>query len=340
MQKLITSLILMAFFSFSCGNEQVNEETTSDQTPVEDTRIPVIFDTDANNELDDQHALAYLLFNSDAFNTLGITVNRTFNGGGIEKHMAEAKRVNQVCNSTVPIYKGADSSFDTIKHTLAEANYDGAEAVDFIIAEARKDWGQPLLLLPVGKLTNIALALEKAPDIATKVNILWLGSNYPEPGEYNQDNDTASLNYILDKEVPFELAMVRYGKPSGTDAVKITPAEVEANLRGKGPKVEAAIEGRHGGTFNTFGDYAYDLFQHAEMYGDPPARSLFDMAAVAIAKNPDWAEAKTIPAPKLVDNTWVERPENSRKVIIWENFNRDAIINDFYRSLNNPVLPK
>jgi purine nucleosidase len=28
-----------------------------------DKRIPVIFDTDANNELDDQHALAYLLFN-------------------------------------------------------------------------------------------------------------------------------------------------------------------------------------------------------------------------------------------------------------------------------------
>jgi inosine-uridine nucleoside N-ribohydrolase len=340
MQKLMTFLILIALCAYSCGTEQSTEDTTSDQTPVEDTRIPVIFDTDANNELDDQHALAYLLFNSDVFNTLGITVNRTFNGGGIDKHMAEAKRVNQVCNSSIPIYKGADSSFDTIRTTLTEANFDGAAAVDFMIAEARKDWGQPLLLLPVGKLTNVALALEKAPDIAPRVRILWLGSNYPEPGEYNQDNDTASLNYILDQDVVFEMAMVRYGKPSGTDAVKITPAEVEANLKGKGPKVETAIEGRHGGTFNTFGDYAYDLFQHAEMYGDPPARALFDMAAVAIAKNVDWAAAKTVPAPKLVENAWVERPENSRKVVIWENFNRDAIINDFYESLNNPALPE
>jgi purine nucleosidase len=30
-------------------------------------RHHVIFDTDANNEIDDQHALAYLLFNGDVF---------------------------------------------------------------------------------------------------------------------------------------------------------------------------------------------------------------------------------------------------------------------------------
>ncbi|MEZ4826809.1 MAG: hypothetical protein R3C61_11045 [Bacteroidia bacterium] len=40
-------------------------------TPKEKAKIPVIFDTDANNELDDQHALAYLLSNADVFNILG-----------------------------------------------------------------------------------------------------------------------------------------------------------------------------------------------------------------------------------------------------------------------------
>jgi hypothetical protein len=37
----------------------------------------VILDTDANNELDDQHAIAYLLFNGQVFDVEGITVNRT-----------------------------------------------------------------------------------------------------------------------------------------------------------------------------------------------------------------------------------------------------------------------
>ncbi len=53
--------------------------------------IPVIFDTDANNELDDQHALAYLLLNDEKFNTIGVTVNATRNGGEIQAHVKEAR---------------------------------------------------------------------------------------------------------------------------------------------------------------------------------------------------------------------------------------------------------
>ena len=41
------------------------------------TRIAVIVDTDANNELDDQHALAYVLLNGDTFKVEGVTVNAT-----------------------------------------------------------------------------------------------------------------------------------------------------------------------------------------------------------------------------------------------------------------------
>jgi len=40
-----------------------------------------ILDTDANNELDDQHAIAYLIFNDDLFDIRGITTNRTWGGG-------------------------------------------------------------------------------------------------------------------------------------------------------------------------------------------------------------------------------------------------------------------
>ncbi len=82
-----------------------------------------------------------------------------------------------------------------------------------------KEREQKLVLLPVGKLTNIALALKKEPAIADRVRVVWLGSNYPEPGEYNLDNDTVSMNYVLGTSVPFEIVTVRYGKPSGTAAV-------------------------------------------------------------------------------------------------------------------------
>lgn len=247
-------------------------------------KIRLIFDTDADNELDDQHALAYLLFNGDVFDVEGITVNRTYNGGGIEKHVQEAKRVVKLCASEwmVDVYKGADGSFEEIRPYVHNEVFDGSKAVNFIVERAKAPLDNKLVLLPIGKLTNIALALDKDPSIKPNIWIVWLGSNYPEPDEYNQDNDTAALNYILNTGVPFEIALVRYGKPSGTAAVRATPQDINQKMPGTGPEIEEPVDGRHGGRFMIFGGYAVSLFEHAEMYGDPPARSLFDMPAVAI----------------------------------------------------------
>jgi inosine-uridine nucleoside N-ribohydrolase len=304
------------------------------------SKIDVIFDTDANNELDDQHALAYLLFSGNEFSVRGVTVNATYNGGNIDEQYVEAERVLKLSNlyGKIPLLKGANGSFMDITGKVGSGTFDGAEAVNFIINEARSSKTGRLVLIAVGKLTNIALALQKDPSIASKVRIVWLGSNYPEPGEYNQDNDTASLNYVLNVNVPFEMVTVRYGKPSGTDAVRVTQQEVSQHMPGRGPKVSAPVTGRHKEAFTTFGDYSVNLFQHIQYHGNPPARALFDMAAVAVVKNPAWAATQEIPAPLLVDNKWVSRPTNQRKIIVWENFKRDEILADFYQTMDKYVL--
>lgn len=303
-------------------------------------KIRVILDTDANNELDDQHAIAYLLFNDDVFDVEGITVNRTRAGGGVEEHLAEAQRVVRMCgvDARLPVLRGAERSFNDIRGDLDRADFDGAEAVDFIIERAKAADKRRLVLLPVGKLTNIALALAKEPAIIPRVRVVWLGSNYPDPGEYNQVNDEPSLNYILDTGVDFEIAMVRYGKPSGTDAVRASLADIRTNMPGAGPKVSPPVRGRHGGEFTCFGDYSLSLFENIKLHGDPPSRALFDMAAVAIVKNPAWATATEMPAPILKDSRWVDRPDNARKIILWENFDRKAILADFYDRMKNYQL--
>jgi len=307
------------------------------QSAPERERTRVILDTDANNELDDQHAIAYLLFNGEVFDVEAITVNRTQGGGGVEKHLAEARRVVRLCGleSRIPVLRGADKSFNEIKDRVGAPGFDGAEAVDFIIERARAVDSRRLVLLPVGKLTNIALALAKDPSIISQVRVVWLGSNYPEPGEYNQVNDEPSLNYLLDSGVEFEIALVRYGKPSGTDAVRATLADIRRIMPGRGPRIDPPVVGRHGGAFSNFGDYSVSLFENIQLHGDPPSRALFDMAAVAIVKNPEWAKPVAIPAPILSDGRWVERPDNSRKIIIWQDFNRDAIMTDFYDRMSS-----
>ena len=328
--------VICALFFLACGSEHKKLSEAILEAEEVDQRIPVIIDTDANNEIDDQHAMAYLFFNDSIFNTIGVTVNATFSGGDIKGHLAEAKRVMKLCHveHSLPLMKGADGDFEAIKNAIVQDTFDGQAAVDFIIEEARKERPKKLVLLPIGKLTNIALALAKAPDIKERVKIVWLGSNYPEKGEYNQENDIPSVNYILNQEVPFEIVTVRYGKSSGSDAVRATPEDIAEKMNGAGPDVPP-VEGRHGGSFTKFGDYAYNLFTRIDLHGDPPSRALFDVVAVAILKNPSWGESKSIPAPVLVNKEWEERPDNQRKVILWENFDVPAILEDFYEVMNS-----
>lgn len=333
----LLGLLALAPLFVSCGTREAktaSEGTTDSPAPA---KIKVIFDTDANNELDDQHALAYLLVNGQTFDLKGVTVNATVNGGGIEGHYLEAERVLQLCNlkDKIPLLKGADANFPEIATSFDPENFDGKEAVDFILEQTRTD---SVVLLAVGKLTNIALALKKDPGLATRTRLVWLGSNYPDPGEYNQDNDTASVNYVLRTNIPFEMVTVRFGQPSGTAAVYVTQQEVNAKMPGLGPRAEMPITGRHGGTFATFGDYSVNLFEHIDYHSDPPSRPLYDMVAAAILKNPAWGHTTKHPAPVLIDNQWREQPGNPRQISVWEHFDREGILADFFQSLSAPQL--
>lgn len=339
---LILLMIITLISILACERPGVSK---SQQAP----KIDVIFDTDANNEVDDQHALAYLLFSGNHFNLLGVTVNATSGPGGfdepstIQGHYDEARRVMQLCGELygkIPLMKGAEASYKEIREFISNDSFDGFAAVNFIIEEAMKKRNNKLVLLPVGKLTNIALALEKEPAIADKVRIVWLGSNYPETGEHNKVWDKESMNYLLDQDVEFEFVTVRYGEPSGTDAVKVSQAQILHRMPGLGPVIPQPIVGRHGGEFDNWGDYSTNLFEMYGMYGSPPSRALFDMAAVAILKNPDWAERKTIPAPILdiEADRWIERPENERELVLWEWFDIYGIMNDFFLTMENPVI--
>lgn len=334
----IVSLFALTAMIIACSNEK--------QEPAVN-KIPVIFDTDANNEVDDQHALAYLLFSGDHFDVVGVTVNATSSPAGysdesdVSDHYEEAKRVMQLCGGfyeKIPLKTGANGSFEEIKGQLGEPDFDGHEAVDFIIEQSMKERDQKLVLLPVGKLTNIALALMKEPAIADKVRIVWLGSNYPEPGEHNQDWDIPSMNYVLDVDVPFEMVTVRGGKPSGTAAVMVSRDQILYRMPGKGPRISTPVIGRHGGEFYTWGDYSANLFESYGMWGNPPGRALFDQAAVAVVKNPFWAQTREIPAPIFTDGQWVERPDNRRKITLWEWFDIYGIINDFFVTMDNYKL--
>ncbi|TWT84712.1 ribonucleoside hydrolase RihC [Planctomycetes bacterium CA13] len=321
--KRLTNGILIALFwaaMVACANAEDSH------------KIRLLIDSDANNETDDQHAIAYALLSKDTFEVEGITVNKTQNGGDVDEQMAEAVRVVKLCGfyPKLPMFKGANGSFAEILPHIHDQSYDGKEAVDFIVAQAKKQSDRKLVLLPIGKLTNIALALAKDPSIIPNVKIVWLGSNYPRAGEYNMTSDLTCIDYVLSLPVDFEMVTVRYGDPSGSWGVKAYQQDIFDKMPEKGPKVDLSIEGRHGGTFTTFGDYSVNLYKHASQHGDPPFRSFFDATAVAVLKDPGFGKAVEVPRPALNGQAWVDRPKNPVKMVLWEGFDSAAIMKDFY----------
>jgi len=329
MFKKTSLLLIVSVLSFVVVSCTTSAKKKDDMT--QGNRIPLILDTDANNELDDQHAIAYMLFNQDCFDIKGITVNETYNGGSIEKHLEEAQRVVDLCgyNGQVRVIPGASGKYNDILPSLNSPGFDGKEAVDFIIEEARNTTDGKLVLVPIGKLTNIALALAKAPDISEKEKVVWLGSNWPEQGEYNLENDTSSLTPLLENtDLEFEILTVRYGKPSGTWAVNLSVDEVREKMKGQGPEVEP-VTGRYGGTFSCFGDYSVELYEKS---GDD-RRALYDVCTLILLKHPAYAEKVPVKGPGFDGIDWNRSGNPDRVVYMWENFKKDKIISEFYNTM-------
>ena len=293
----------------------------------ETDKIPIILDTDANNELDDQHAIAYMIYNDDVFDIRGITTNKTWSGGPVEEHSKEARRIVHLCNADdrIQVISGANGNYNTLKDSLDNPVYDGQKAVEFIIQQAHTmTTGKKLVLIPVGKITNIALALKKDPSIIPKVKIVWLGSNWPGPGEYNMENDTFAVNPVIESGVEMWVCTV----DGGTREVKTTRAEITTRLKGKGIKVEP-VEGRHGGSFDKLGDYLVNLWENVR----EETRSLFDMANVATVKNPQWAEDTLVYGPRLINGQWTSDASARDSVRFFRNYDVTSVINDFWQTM-------
>ena len=165
MNKISILFFLVSMLLAGCKNHRHNQEKA---------KLKIIIDSDTNNELDDQHALAYAFLNLDIFDIEGITVNNTRGGNGIQGQYDEAKRIIQLFNleTKILLLKGAEKSFAEIIPEIKNPEFDSNKTVDFIIEKALQTTQQKLILLPIGKLTNITLTIQKEPRIINNIKII------------------------------------------------------------------------------------------------------------------------------------------------------------------------
>ena len=182
----------------------------------------IIIDTDPGQ--DDAVAILLALASPDEIEVLGITAV----AGNVPLALTE-KNTRIVCELAGKpdtfVFAGCDAPMQetlvTAEHVHGKTGLDGPQmddpvmplqslhAVDYIIETLRSHDAGTVTLCPLGPLTNIATAFERAPDIAAKVQeIVLMGGAYFEVGnitpaaEFNIYVDPLAAKIVFNSGVP------------------------------------------------------------------------------------------------------------------------------------------
>ena len=166
-------------------------------TPPPASRVRLIVDTDAKNEADDQYAILHHLL-TPMFDVRGIVAAHFEQKAGhtcdsMEKSLQEIRKVLSLAEiDDVPFFRGCVSPLKS-PHDAPDS-----EGVRFIIEEARKP-GKLYIALQ-GAATDVAAAINAAPDIAGNLVLLWNGGGpYPEGRpEFNVMQDPHAVRVMLE----------------------------------------------------------------------------------------------------------------------------------------------
>jgi purine nucleosidase len=193
----------------------------------------------------------------------------------------------------IAVHAGCDAPLArklvTAEHVHGKTGLDGVElpapgmamadthAVDFIIQTLRTEPAGSITLVPIGPLTNIATAMQRAPDIVARIGqIVLMGGAYFEVGNITP---AAEFNIYVDPEA----ASIVFA--SGADIV-VMPLDVTHKALVTAPRVAAfrALPGRVGPAVASWTDF-FERFDK-EKYGSAGA-PLHDPCTIAYLLKPE-----------------------------------------------------
>lgn len=256
----------------------------------------IIIDTDPGQD----DAVAILLaLASPEIEVLGISCV----AGNVPLHMT-AKNARIVCELAgkpeTRVFAGCDKPMArklvTAEHVHGKTGLDGItlpdptmplqdqHSVDFLIETLRTEPAGTVTICPIGPLTNIAAAMERAPDIIPRIQeIVLMGGAYFEVGnitpaaEFNIYVDPEAAKIVFDAGVP----------------LVVMPLDVTHKALTTRARVEAfrALPGRVGPAVASWTDF-FERFDK-EKYGSDGA-PLHDPCTIAYLLRPDLFSGRNI----------------------------------------------
>ncbi len=312
------------------------------------TPIRVVIDTDAANEIDDQFAIAWALQRPDQLQVESIyatpfsfahrkamlTQAPTFAPSdatpfaspqiGMKRSLDEIYRVISFLSlSKQPLVFAGSTTYLPSKTVGLES-----DAVQHLIKLARSidDHAEPLYVVALGCLTNVSSALLIAPDIATKIVVIWTAgfpSYAPHINKaFNLEQDLWASQILFESKVP----------------VLYQPGyHVGAQLRLSLIEMRTYINER-----SKIGSYLYNLFTNNPLWAilghsgqEPYSWVIWDIICIAWLLNPDWVPSHMVDSPRLNDQLEWEKNETPKPMREAYAVDRDKIFNQLFVDLKS-----
>ncbi|MBO5218820.1 MAG: nucleoside hydrolase [Clostridia bacterium] len=231
----------------------------------------MVLDTDAYNEIDDQFAISYALRASDKMTVKALYAAPFHNSRSTSAADGMEKSYNEIL-TLLKLAGREDMLANTFRGSLTylpdeKTPVDSNAARD--LAERAKGYTSenPLYVVAIGAITNVASAILMAPEIVNNIVIVWLGGHawhWTHNKEFNLHQDIAAARVIFG---------------CGAPVVQLPCSGVVSEFRLSKPELEYWFKGK-----NPLADYlAQGAIDEADSYakGKPWTRVIWDVTAIA-----------------------------------------------------------
>lgn len=286
-------------------------------------KIDVVLDTDTYNEIDDQFALSYMVKSDDKLNVKTIYAAPFFNEKSVSPKDGMEKSYDEILtlltllvreDLKASVFKGSETYLpDEITPVESPA------AADLAARAMQYTPENPLYVIAIGAITNVASAILMNPAIRERIVVVWLGGNahhWTNNAEFNIAQDVAAGRIIFGCGVP----LVQLPCMGVVSAFTISEPEFRSYLLGKNALCDhlaqyAIEEGRRTASAETW------------------TRVIWDVTAVAWLLDGDFMADTLVHSPiPQYDHTWA--PSVTRHFIRYVyHIHRDRLLADLVHKL-------
>jgi purine nucleosidase len=281
--------------------------------------IRMVLDTDTFNEIDDQFAVVYALKSPEQIQVEAFYAAPFYNElstgpkDGMEKSYLELQKISTLLPemTNIPIYRGSEAYLsDPESPVESEA---ARNLVERAMASSEDD---PLYVVAIGAITNVASAILMEPRIIERIIVVWLGGHalhWPDTKEFNLFQDLHASRIVLDSGVPLVLIPCA----GVTTHLQTTLSELRDYVKEKGQ----------------IGEYLYETYKNCMKEHFANSRVIWDISAIAYLIQPEWLPNEIVHSPLLSEDfRWSF--DASRHFIRYVHFiHRDPVFRDLFQKL-------